>query len=67
MNMPYTDLVAEYTKRAIKQGQREVLLKLKDIVEEKINEVNLGDEYTIGRNEAIIELISDINKVLEEI
>lgn len=67
MNMPYTDLVAEYTKRAIKQGQRDILLKLKDIVEEKINEVNLGDEYTIGHNEAIIELISDINKVLEEV
>ena len=67
MNMPYTDLVAEYTKRAIKQGQREVLLKLKDIVEEKVDEVNLGDEYTIGYNEATIELISDINKVLEEV
>lgn len=67
MNMPYTDLVAEYTKRAIKQGQRDVLLKLKDVLEEKVNEVNLGDEYTIGYNEAIIELISDINKVLEEL
>lgn len=67
MNMPYTDLVAEYTKRAIKQGQRDILLKLKDVLREKVNEVNLGDEYTIGYNEAIIELISDINKVLEEV
>ena len=43
MNMPYTDLVTEYTKRAIKQGQRDILLKLKDVLREKVNEVNLGD------------------------
>lgn len=67
MNMPYTDLVAEYTKRAIKQGQRDILLKLKDVLREKVNEINLGDEYTIGYNEAIIELISDINKMLEAV